>query len=425
LTLGGRQDFLLQCVIAMMVWRDTCLGLVVMRVAFVVERFPMLSETFVVAQAAALIRQGCSVDIFATRMEAAGLSHDAVVSERLIDRTRFASNSLAYRLADRLGSPYRVCERLRRHAVVANLRDKQSYDVILCHFGPNGANAVAAVTKGQLKGPVWTVFHGYDLSVGEGARSLRYTALFKHGAKFLPISDYWATQLVDSGCPPERIAVQRMGVACEDIVFSERPAANGRIRFLTVSRLIEKKGIEFGLRALAQMARKLPGLDWDYIVIGTGPLRDGLEALARQLGIADRIHFMGGQPHAEVKRQLGLAHIFLLPSVVAADGDMEGIPVAIMEAMAAGLTVASTRHSGIPELVDDGISGLLAAERDVAALAGNLARLATDEGLRLSLARAARLKVETDFNDRLLTRNLFDMIAQEAASPSRPDRCAA
>ncbi|TIU75982.1 MAG: colanic acid biosynthesis glycosyltransferase WcaL, partial [Mesorhizobium sp.] len=117
---------------------------------------------------------------------------------------------------------------------------------------------------------------------------------------------------------------------------------------------------------------RLPRDDWNYSVIGAGELLEQLKRLAAELGIAGRVDFLGPRPHAEVKQRLRDAHVFVLPSVSAHNGDLEGIPVALMEAMAAGLTVVSTYHSGIPELIEDGKTGFLAPERDVAALAGKL-----------------------------------------------------
>ncbi len=124
------------------------------------------------------------------------------------------------------------------------------------------------------------------------------------------------------------------------------------------------------------------------------PLRGELEKLSADLGIAERVQFLGSQPHKVVKNWLARAHVFVLPSVTAQNGDVEGIPVALMEAMAAGLTVVSTRHSGIPELIEHGVGGFLSPERDVEALAANLAWIIEHPGEcgRLRWPPAARSK---------------------------------
>src|SRR5439155_17216983 len=161
-------------------------------------------------------------------------------------------------------------------------------------------------------------------------------------------------------------------------------------------------------------------IDWRYHIIGDGPLRTSLERLAAELGLAQRVTFSGSLPHCEVKRQLRSAHLFLLPSVTASDGDMEGIPVALMEAMAAGLIAVSTYHSGIPELIEDGATGFLAPERDTEALAAKLAWVFDHPRECEDVALAARCKVEDHFNADVLNGHFAQIIAQLAMqAPAR------
>jgi colanic acid/amylovoran biosynthesis glycosyltransferase len=137
-----------------------------------------------------------------------------------------------------------------------------------------------------------------------------------------------------------------------------------------------------------------------------------LKRTAIDLGIADRVSFLGPRPHGEVKQRLREADVFLLPSVAGRDGDLEGIPVALMEAMAGGLIAVSTYHSGIPELIEDHKTGFLVPERDVAALAGKLAWIAENPGLCEPIALAARRKVEADFNADILNERFAQIVAR-------------
>ena len=134
-----------------------------------------------------------------------------------------------------------------------------------------------------------------------------------------------------------------------------------------------------------------------------------MEAQAAKLGVSDRVRFTGGLPHARVQAELDAAHVFVLPSVTASDGDMEGVPVALMEAMAAGLPVLSTTHSGIPELIEHDASGLLAPERDPQQLAANMRALALapQRWPAMGAAGAKRVRDEFDlkaWNDALYAR---------------------
>jgi colanic acid/amylovoran biosynthesis glycosyltransferase len=230
----------------------------------------------------------------------------------------------------------------------------------------------------------------------------------------LPISDRWARRLEELGCPREKIAVHRLGVDTRAFAFHERHARpNEGVRLLSVCRLAEKKGVEYALRAIALLRSRSPELRYD--IVGDGPLRGDLEKLVIELDLSDRVVFHGACRREEVAALVGAAHVFVAPSVTARDGDQEGIPVAIMEAMASGLPVVSTRHGGIPELVHDGATGALVGERDVAGLARALHRLLDDRPSWARLGREGRRVVETEYdlerqNDRLEQR-LFDLVS--------------
>jgi colanic acid/amylovoran/stewartan biosynthesis glycosyltransferase WcaL/AmsK/CpsK len=160
-------------------------------------------------------------------------------------------------------------------------------------------------------------------------------------------------------------------------------------------------------------------------VIGDGPLRASLEALAGQLGITACVTFHGQLAREQVEAVRRRAQIVLVPSVTAADGDEEGIPVVIMEAMAAGVPVIATRHAGIPELVVDGESGLLVPERDGPALAAALGRLLHSPDLCARLAHAARARVALQHdrgrqNDALL--HLLERVVRDGRGPGERER---
>jgi colanic acid/amylovoran biosynthesis glycosyltransferase len=385
------------------------------KVILLIDRFPELSETFVRDQALALLEAGFDLEVHAQRAGSGDLD------PRLQSRVRHVADEIWMSRIERAPLPRQIKGRFRDwRARVRDRRALEAADVVLCHFGPNGLRASRSARPGR-RAQLWTVFHGYDLSsyiLSEG-RGV-YRTLFARGDRFLPISELWRSSLIDLGCPPDRILLARTGVDCAALPFAERmPGPQARI--LSVGRLVEKKGVEIALRALARLPRDLG--DWRYEIVGSGPLLEELQRLAADLKLGDRVQFVGSLDSAGVRRRLEAADIFLLPSLTAKNGDMEGIPVALMEAMASGACVVSTRHSGIPELVAHGVSGLLAREGDVDDLVAQLTQALAEPALRLALARRARRKVEAEFSQGGLQDQLAAAI--ESAVAKDPDKAGA
>ena len=153
------------------------------------------------------------------------------------------------------------------------------------------------------------------------------------------------------------------------------------------------------IAALGMLHAAHPGIDWQYAIGGDGPLSDALQQQVIDAGLQDRVAFLGPLSHEQTLHRIAEADALLVPSVTASDGDQEGIPVTLMEAMALGTPVCTTRHSGIPELVSHRESGLLSDEHDIEGLCANILALFQDPALATQLATAARRKVENDFNE--------------------------
>jgi colanic acid/amylovoran biosynthesis glycosyltransferase len=288
------------------------------------------------------------------------------------------------------------------------------YDVIHAHFGPNGVLGMALRELGIIEGRLSTVFHGFDMTEVLRLFGRRhYARLFARGDLFLPISERWRERLIGLGAPAERTRVHRMGIDVEGFrPPGERPG-RGPLRLLSVSRLVEKKGFEHAIAAVARLPR---AIDLRYRIVGSGPLEPRLRRLAVRLGVADRVELAGALDHQDVREAMREADLFLAPSVTARNGDQEGIPVTIMEAMAMELPLVSTWHSGIPELVEDGVSGFLVPEHDRDALANRIERLLGDRELRLGFGRAGRERVGRDYDIARLNDSLHERFQQLSSS---------
>jgi colanic acid/amylovoran biosynthesis glycosyltransferase len=334
-----------------------------------------------------------------------------------MERARFASDRLTYKASRAFVRGRRFGDLVRRSAIARNDRGAAGYGVVLCHFGTAGLRAAALKRRGLISGDVWTIFHGSDLSsLLQRSPPDVYRRLFEVGDRFLPVSEFWRSRLIKLGCPPERICVLHMGVDTRAFAFRERPLRRGDLELISVARLVEKKGIAIALKALAILRERRPDLMWRYRIVGDGPSRGRLQHLADDLGIGQRVEFLGAQAPVAVRGLVDQSDIFVLPSITAQNGDQEGIPVSLMEAMATGVAVASTFHSGIPELVEHGVGGLLAPERDVGALADNLLLLLEDPELRQRLALVGRAKVEAEFDQEVLGAKLHAMICEAASA---------
>lgn len=417
-----------------------------LRVAVFAYEFPALTETFVLNQVMGLIDQGHNVTIFAERPRADGVEHDAVRRYGLREKTRylnlprgkFARVAAAFRNRDRHRGArlFPALKALRYGRDAASLRllfwarcigEHNRFDVIHCHFGPMGRLALQLRECGMISGRLVTVFHGVDVGAALQRNPGCYRELFRGGDLFLPISEYWRQKLMAHGCPADRTAVHHMGVTVPPATaFGQIRRPDSRIPVIvTVGRMVEKKGIEFGLRAVGELLhRKIPVR---YVVVGDGPLRPALESLSRRLGIQDHVTFHGWQPAEVVRNLIATGDILLAPSITDRTGDQEGIPVTLMEAMALGIPVISTRHSGIPELVEDGASGILLPERDWPGIANAVSGLTGNPRMHADMALAARRRIEDRFNiDRLnaeLVRRFYDLVSDEdrqGAATRRP-----
>lgn len=371
-----------------------------MRIAVVAGVFPSLSETFVLNQVTGLIDRGHDVRVLAGRPGEEGARHPDWERYRLAERTTWweSRSRLLRRVRWRLGR-LGLCRPAPRP--VDALRSQGRFDAILVHFGHLGEQVRELRAAGLIEGPLAVVFHAAELTVLLRDRPAdHYAPLFESAELLLPISRRWAEKLVAMGADEIRVRVVHMGIDTRLFRFRPRRREPGGVtELVTVARLVPKKGIATAIRAVAELARRGErGLR--YRILGDGPLRRELEALARSEGVEELVQFLGWRDQDEVAGVLESSHLFLLPSETGPDGDMEGIPVSLMEAMAAGMPVLSTRHSGIPELIEDGVSGLLVDEGDAAALAGGLGRLLREPESWPLLGEAGRRRVEAEFDVR-------------------------
>jgi glycosyltransferase involved in cell wall biosynthesis len=285
-------------------------------------------------------------------------------------------------------------------------------DAVLVEFGNVAVDVMDACTRLRL--PLIVHFHGFDVhSRGVLERhGDRYPALFEKAAALIGVSRPMCDALEALGAPPGKVHHLPNGVDAER--FSGAAPDRAEPVFLAVGRFVEKKAPQLTIAAFASLHSRRTGAQ--LRMIGSGDLLNACEDLAVGLGLREAVSFLGAQPHDVVAEEMQRARAFVQHSIVAADGDSEGMPVAILEACASGVPVVSTRHAGIPEVVVDGETGFLVAERDVEAMASRMEQLVDDPALAASLGRAGRARIAEHFTMDETVAGLWKIIREATAT---------
>jgi glycosyltransferase involved in cell wall biosynthesis len=385
-------------------------------VAYTMSRFPKVTETFILYEILELERQGVRVEVFPLLRERGPVAH--AEAQALVERAHY-SHALSRPVLDaqlywllrrpgaylrawwatlrgNLRSPKflsRALVVLPQAAYAARRMVELEVEHVHAHYATHPA-LLAYVVQLLTGIPYSFTVHAHDLYVERAMLGEKVAA----AAFIVAISEYNRRLLVE--LYGEAAAARTVVVHCgiDPGVFKPRAdrAPNPVFTVLCVGSLAGYKGQRYLVDACAQLATA--GVPFRCLLVGEGEDRPALEAQIRQLGLAQQVELLGAQPRHRVSELLAQADAMVLPSVVMPDGKMEGIPVALMEALASEIPVVASAISGIPELVQHGVTGLLAPARDAASLATALRRLQQDPELGRRLAEAGRAYVLSAFN---------------------------
>ena len=276
------------------------------------------------------------------------------------------------------------------------------------YFGHIGVHLLPLIQA--WKHPSIVSFHGADVMVDMNKRAYREATLQMLDTVTLVLvrSESLRRAVIDLGCDPKKIEIQRTGIPLEEFPFRERALPkNGEWQLVQAGRLIEKKGLLVTLRAFSAFSQQHANAT--LTIAGEGPLLPELQKFARELGISERVSFTGFVSQEQLREIYYRSHIFLHPSQTGRDGNQEGVPNSMLEAMATGLPVFATQHGGIPEAIENGVSGVLAPERDDHALAQALLNTAQDPDLLSRIARAGAEAVRKKFDLQQQTQRLEEI----------------
>jgi colanic acid/amylovoran biosynthesis glycosyltransferase len=406
-----------------------------LRIAYFLSRYPAVSHTFFLKEVLGMRERGLEVEVasinppdrprkdlpeieatesdqtyyvkpsgpalVALRILAIAVRNPAVTARGLIAALRLGG----WDLKSRAYALFYLAEAM----LVGHWMRRRSLKHLHVHFG--GAVATVGMLTAQAWKIPWSItLHGPDEFFDQEAHYLRQK--IESAGFVVCISDFCRSQVlrVAPELADSRLEVVRLGVDCtalqptvpestsnlsdDSLQTSARP-----LRLVCTGRMVSAKGHRILLEALARMVAS--GIELSCTLIGDGPERQSLEALCERLGIAARVHFLGAQAHHLTLAEVARADVFVLASFA------EGLPVALMEAMALGVPCVSTTIAAIPELIQDGENGLLVPPANPIALQEALSRVANDQCLRSELGRKARATVEAHYN---LAQNL-DLLA--------------
>lgn len=343
-----------------------------LNILFVVAYFPAPSQTYILNMMTGLLKKGHNITILAMRK-------NDVPGQPDIEK---------YGLMNRV-----IYEQLPE--------EKPECDIIFCQSGTLGRKIVeneslAAWIKDKK---IIVCLRGLDVT---GAHIRKdptiYTNLFTRGDLFLPVCEYFKTLLIGYGCDPYKIHVHHSAIDCDKFFFQERTKEKKKrsiIHLVAVCRLIQKKGLEYAIKAVELVVKKNKYIH--FTIVGSGHLQSYLEDLVKKLGLQNKVTFFGWATQEQVVKILNKSHIFLLPSTKSNKGDEEGIANALKEAMAMGLISIGTMHAGTPELIENGVSGYLVPEKDAKALAQKITYIVKNPRKWKAMSIAARKKIEAEF----------------------------
>ena len=353
-------------------------------------QFPAASESFIVRQAEALEATVCT-ELFDRQIPVVDRIRviELPGSQPQLERSRWRRKSRLLWHAIRYGNT----ELMPAEAAAAfgRMLSDARPAVLLAQYGTVGLRLMGPCEKARV--PLVVHFHGFDLSRKFRDPWYRFSCrqLVRVAHALVVVNGVQRERLLRLGARPEKVHVIPCGVPVTEFSPSEQ-VAERPCRFLAVGRFVPKKCPENTIRAFAQCGGQHP--DVQLTMIGDGPLLGECQRLAGELKVAQQIRFLGSQPIETVNREMRAAGVFLQHSITSAEGDEEGWPVAVGEAMACGLPVISTRHPGIVDQVVESQTGFLVDEGDWKAMADRMVELIENADLRRSLGAAGRRRIE-------------------------------
>lgn len=405
------------------------------RIAYLFSRYPVISHTFCDSEMLGLEARGVELTIGSLNPPANRFRHECnaqfraetvypppspvlAAIEKQANRTGEWPSAMVERHEHAYGNSFKAATRARNAAFFASEFRKRGVEHIHVHFA-NRATHTALFIKEIAGIPFSFTAHAQDFMVDLGDDNL-LREMCREAQFVVAVSD-WSRDLLARTCPDSDAKITRIynGVRLEDFTTA-RAASTGPLKMISIGRLIEFKGFHHLLVACAKLKER--GVPFELAIVGTGPWSELLLARRAELGLENEVDFLGNQTQEQVKARLADSHVFVLPCIVDSKGASDILPTVIMEAMAAALPVVSTHLVGVPEMVEDGKTGLLVQPGDEGPLADALENLANDPELRAKLGAAGRSLAETRFQREVAAGQLLEKFGPAPEKRPTPGR---
>src|SRR6266550_2619446 len=406
-----------------------------MRLGYLYSRYPVISQTFCDAEMLALERLGLDLAIGSIYSPLTSLRHEHIsclrapihyappqeilrVSEKNAKIAGRWPRNLVERHDERYGPVVKAEQRARNALYFADFFARNGVDHVHVHFANRAAHT--AVFLKEISGiPFSVTAHGQDFMKDLGSDDLLREIC--DAAEFVAAETDYSRDLLRQRCPNSAAKIHRVynGIDLERFPAPRDETARPEVapyylpRIVSVGRLVPFKGFDDLIDACAELARRR--IDFVCDIIGDGPRRETLQAKIEQLDLSSRVNLLGSLSQGAVLEKLQAAQIFALASTTDAQGATDVFPTVILEAMASARPVVSTRLAGIPELVVDGQTGMLAPPGDSTALADALEQLLRDPELRLRFGHAGRARIEQDFRIEQTVAPLIEMLERSCS----------
>ncbi len=356
-----------------------------LRILMVVNKFPRITETFILGQIKALIDASFDVTILSVWRDETDIVQQDLIEYGLLKKVTYID-----------------FYEEKNQEELCSFINQGNFDLLYCQYDKIGRIFARLKEKEKITNKMVCCIRGGDLIKKIESDRDGFSTLFSHASFILPVNNYFKKILVSNGFSEKKIIVQHSAIDLSKFCFQKRSYNKKRLNVVSVNRLIKGKGVDLAVKAMIKICKKYKQVH--YYVVGNGVLFKSLKKIITKARLEKRIHLMGWKSHEKVKQILNESHIFLLASI-----GTDGIPNAIMEASASGLPVVSTTYGGIPEIVQNGKSGLLVKPGKVRSLVKMIDYLIRNSRKWGNFGKRGREIVEKNFDIKRENKSLVDI----------------